>query len=139
MAMDLGAGGGGVKSEINITPLVDVVLVLLIIFMIVTPLLQMGHVVDTPPKVENPIAPPPGEQVILRMDANGTMFINKQAIPVDQFPARLQEVLLGRENKMAFFAADGDLPFEKVAEFLDLCRNSGADNLGIVFDDIGDG
>ena len=136
MAMNMG-GSGGVRSEINITPLVDVVLVLLIIFMVAVPLLQMGYPVQVPPKVET-AAPPPvmEDQVIVRMDAQGQKYINKQMIPGDQFGGRLRETLTGRQSKVVFFAADGELQYDKVANFMDECRDSGAENLGIVFDDL---
>jgi biopolymer transport protein TolR len=136
MAMNMG-GGGGVRSEINITPLVDVVLVLLIIFMVAVPLLQMGYAVQVPPKVES-AAPPPqvNDQVIVRMDAQGQTFINKQLIPRPQFGGRLRETLTGRQSKVVFFAADGELDYDKVADFMDECRDNGAENLGIVFEDL---
>lgn len=137
MAMNVGGGQGDVRSEINITPLVDVVLVLLIIFMVTVPLLQMGYPVQVPPKVTT-AAPPPqsDDQVIVRMDAEGQMFINKQMIGPGEFPGRLQQAMTGRQSKVVFFAADGELPFDKVADFMDLCRKNGAENLGIVFDDL---
>ncbi|MEA2601136.1 MAG: biopolymer transport protein TolR [Acidobacteriota bacterium] len=136
MAMNVG-GGGGVRSEINITPLVDVVLVLLIIFMLAVPLLQMGYPVQVPPKVET-AAPPPqsDDQVIVRMDAQGNMFINKTMYPQGEFGPKLREAMTGRASKVVFFAADGDLPFDKVARFMDLVRDNGAENLGIVFEDM---
>ena len=136
MAMNVGASGG-VKSDINITPMVDVILVLLIIFMISVPLLQMGYPVQVPPKVEA-AAPPPTmqDQVIVRMDAQGQTFINKQLIPRAQFGGRLREAMTGRQSKVVFFAADGELPFDKVADFMDECRDNGAENLGIVFEDL---
>src|SRR5437764_8071915 len=136
MAMNVG-GGGGVRSAINITPLVDVVLVLLIIFMVAVPLLQMGYPVQVPPKVET-AAPPPqsDDQVIVRMDGQGNRFINKTMYPENEFGGKLREAMTGRASKVVFFAADGDLLFDKVAHFMDLCRNNGADNLGIVFDDL---
>jgi biopolymer transport protein TolR len=136
MAMNVG-GGGSIRSEINITPLVDVVLVLLIIFMVAVPLLQMGYPVQVPPKVET-AAPPPqsDDQVIVRMDAQGNMFINKTMYPQNEFGPKLREAMTGRASKVVFFAADGDLLFDKVAHFMDLCRDNGADNLGIVFDDL---
>jgi biopolymer transport protein TolR len=136
MAMNVG-GGGGIRSEINITPLVDVVLVLLIIFMVAVPLLQMGYPVQVPPKVET-AAPPPqsDDQVIVRMDAQGSMYINKTMYPENEFGPKLREAMTGRASKVVFFAADGELLFDKVAHFMDLCRNNGADNLGIVFDDL---
>ncbi|MBW8875419.1 MAG: biopolymer transporter ExbD [Acidobacteria bacterium] len=137
MAMNVSGAGGGVRSDINITPLVDVVLVLLIIFMVAVPLLQMGYPVQVPPKVET-AAPPPqsDDQVIVRLDGQGNMFINKTMYPEKEFGAKLREAMTGRASKVVFFAADGELPYEKVAHFMDLCRNNGADNLGIVFDDL---
>jgi biopolymer transport protein ExbD len=135
--MNVSGAGGGVRSDINITPLVDVVLVLLIIFMVAVPLLQMGYPVQVPPKVET-AAPPPqsDDQVIVRLDGQGNMFINKTMYPEKEFGAKLREAMTGRASKVVFFAADGELPYEKVAHFMDLCRNNGADNLGIVFDDL---
>jgi len=135
MGMSVG-GSGGVRSEINVTPLVDVVLVLLIIFMVITPMLQMGYEVNTPPEVESALPPPSSDQIILRMDEEGRIYINKETILPSEFAPRLQATMKNRESKMVFFAAAGDLPFGKVAEFLDLCRNSGATNLGIVFDEL---
>jgi biopolymer transport protein TolR len=136
MAMNVG-GGGGIRSEINITPLVDVVLVLLIIFMLAVPLLQMGYPVQVPPKVET-AAPPPqsDDQVIVRMDAQGNRFINKSLYAEGEFGPKLREAMTGRASKVVFFAADGELPFEKVARFMDLVRDNGAENLGIVFEDM---
>src|ERR671939_131491 len=103
MAMDIGAKSG-VRSDINITPLVDVVLVLLIIFMVVTPLLQMGYDVQVPPKVES-AAPPPdmSDQIVVRMDLNGTKYINKTQVPDAEFGTRLTEAMRGRQSKVVFF------------------------------------
>jgi len=137
MAMNVSGSSGGVKGDINITPLVDVVLVLLIIFMVVTPLLQMGYEVQVPPKVES-AAPPPtmDDQIIVRMDISGNKYINKQMIPSAEFTNRLGEALRGRQSKVVFFAADGELDYGKVAAFMDEVRDGGVENLGIVFDDI---
>jgi len=136
MGMNVGSGGG-LKSEINVTPLVDVVLVLLIIFMVVIPILQMGYPVNTPPENKNAqFVPPSADQLIVRMDRDGRTFLNKEEVPKAQFGARLKEVTANRGKKMVFFAADGELLYGDVAEFMDLVRNNGAENLGIVFDDI---
>ena len=127
----------GVKSDINITPLVDVVLVLLIIFMVVTPILQMGYEVQVPPKVESAVPQPTSDQVIVRMDLDGK-HLHQQAVgPAQRVRrARLQDTLRGRQTRVIFFAADGELPYDQVADFMDLCRHNGADNLGIVFEDM---
>jgi biopolymer transport protein TolR len=125
-----------IQAAINITPLVDVVLVLLIIFMVVTPLTQMGYGVQVPPKVETAAPPPTQDQLIVRMDAEGRTFINKEEIPYAQFGQRLKQAMTNRSQKVLFFAADGELTYDKVADFMDLCRDNGAQNLGIVFDDM---
>jgi biopolymer transport protein ExbD len=136
MGMNVG-GSGGIKSEINVTPLVDVVLVLLIIFMVVQPMLQMGYEVETPPEVktQTPQAPDP-TQIIINMDADGKMYINKTAFGRSEFSGRLREALKNREKKIVFFAANGELQYEKVVAFMDQVREAGAQNLGIVFDDL---
>jgi biopolymer transport protein TolR len=132
--MNIGAGGT-LKSEINVTPLVDVVLVLLIIFMVVIPILQMGYPVETPPENKTAaVVPPSADQLIVRMDRDGRTFLNKEEVPMAQFAGRLKQ--MNRGKKIVFFAADGELPYGQVAEFMDLCRNNGAEKLGIVFDDI---
>jgi biopolymer transport protein ExbD len=136
MAMSVGSIRG-VKSDINVTPLVDVVLVLLIIFMVITPLLQVGYQVSVPPEVKS-AAPPPtsADQIIVSLSRDGHMYINKDLVPAARFPSRLAETMRNREAKIVFFAAHGDLAFDQVADFLDLCHNNGAEKLGIVLEDL---
>ena len=136
MAMT-GGKMGDMKSDINITPLVDVVLVLLIIFMVVTPLLQRGYETKVPPKVTTNQPPPTNlDQIVLRLTEDGYMFINREQLTERDFLTKLDEVTKGRENKVVFFAADGNLSYDKVARFMDMCNDHGAKNLGIVLDDI---
>ncbi len=126
------------KADINITPLVDVVLVLLIIFMVITPILQMGYDTKVPPKSES-TAPPPSmtDQIILRLEADGRIFINKEEVSESYFPARLRDIIKGRESRVVFFAASGDAVYDRVLSFMDLCKNNGAANLGIVLEELG--
>ena len=134
MGMDMG-GGGGPKSEINVTPLVDVVLVLLIIFMVVQPLLQMGYVVQVPPNSNTP--PPPEankDQIIVTVTANKDVYLNKERIELQNLPIRLQEVLRNRGSKVVFFSADDAVNYGKAMEVMDTVRNNGAKNIGIVMD-----
>src|SRR4028118_1383610 len=127
MAMNVSGGEGGIRSDINITPLADVVLVLLIIFMVVTPLLQMGYEVQVPPKVES-AAPPPqvNDQIIVRMDAEGRKFINKQVVPDAEFTGRLTTAMQGRQSKVVFFAAAGGVPHAQAAHIPDTDRAAAA-------------
>src|SRR5438046_3164522 len=97
-------GGGSLRSDINVTPLVDVVLVLLIIFMVITPVVQMGYLVRVPPKA--PANLPPSavqDQIILRLLPDNRILINKDEVPPDQFPLKFRDIIHGNVSKMVFF------------------------------------
>ena len=149
--MQLNSSGSSLQSEINITPLVDVVLVLLIIFMVVVPLLLQGYDVDIPktsadavpaqaeevqvvlsiePTACRILEPPPGEG----LPANCRVNLNKQEIPATDLPARVAEILGGRpaDNRVLFLAADDRLNYEGVLRIVDLAK-SGVENLQIEF------
>jgi len=136
MSMAVGTPSGTLKADINITPLVDVVLVLLIIFMVITPILQMGYDTNVPPKDEAIQTAPTLDQVIIRLEGDGRLFINKEEVGEREFPTRLQQVLRGRESKVTFFAAAGTLSYERVMYYMDLCKNNGAQKLGIVLEEL---
>ena len=126
-------GAGTIKSDINVTPLVDVVLVLLIIFMVITPVVQMGYLVKVPPKA--PANLPPSaiqDQIVLRLMPGARIFINKDEIPAEQFPARIREVLHGNTSKMIFFQGSPENDYETTMTFLDTARANGAQNIGII-------
>ena len=129
-------GSGSVKSDINVTPLVDVVLVLLIIFMVITPVVQMGYLVKVPPKA--PANLPPSavqDQIILRLIDDGRVMINKEEMSMQQFPGRVRDILRGNTAKMVFFSGGRDVDYETTMSFLDLARASGAKNIGIIVED----
>jgi biopolymer transport protein ExbD len=123
-------------SQINVTPLVDVVLVLLIIFMVITPVVQMGYLVKVPEKA--PANLPPSavqDQIVLRLQTGGRVMINKEEMSVDQFPNRIRDILRGNTSKMVFFSGGRDVDYETTMTFLDLARQSGAKNIGIIVED----
>ena len=129
-------GSGSMMSDINVTPLVDVVLVLLIIFMVITPVVQMGYLVRVPPKA--PANLPPSavqDQIVLRLLAGPRVLINKEEMTMEQFPARVREILKGNTAKMVFFSGGRDVDYETTIKFLDLARASGAKNIGIIVED----
>ncbi|HEY2798780.1 MAG TPA: biopolymer transporter ExbD [Thermoanaerobaculia bacterium] len=135
MAMGVGGGAGNYKSDINITPLVDVVLVLLIIFMVITPLLQMGYDVKVPPK--NPPdtnSPPPTDLIIVSLTPTNKYYLNKDEVNAQTLSLRLTEILKNRANKTVFFSGDDAANYGEVVKAMDICRNSGAKNIGIVME-----
>lgn len=126
-------GSGSVKSDINVTPLVDVVLVLLIIFMVITPVVQMGYLVRVPPKA--PANLPPSavqDQIILRLQADKSILINKDLVQPDQFPTRIREIIHGNQSKMVFFQGSPDVDYDTTIKFLDSARAAGCKNIGII-------
>src|SRR5678816_2964918 len=113
-------GSGSMKSDTNVTPLLDVVLVLLIIFMVITPVVQMGYLVRVPPKAPANLPPSAvNDQIVLRLMPEGRMFINKDEIPADQFGVRLREVMHGNPSKMVFFQGSPENDYDSTIRFLD--------------------
>ena len=134
--MGMGASSPGeYKSDINITPLVDVVLVLLIIFMVITPLLQMGYDVKVPPKVNTPQnTPPPTDLMIVSLTPQNKIYLNKDEVNAQTLSLRLTEILKNRANKTVFFSGDDGATYGEVIKVMDICRNAGAKSMGIVME-----
>ena len=134
--MGMGASSPGeYKSDINITPLVDVVLVLLIIFMVITPLLQMGYDVKVPPKVNTPQnTPPPTDLMIVSLAPQNKIYLNKDEVNAQTLALRLTEILKNRANKTVFFSGDDGATYGEVIKVMDICRNAGAKSMGIVME-----
>ena len=132
MAMAVGGGGNAYKSDINITPLVDVVLVLLIIFMVVTPLLEKDIEVKVPDSQEN--QPPPADLLIVSLTPANKIYLNKEEVTPQTLSLRLTEILKNRANKTIFFSGDDASTYGEVIKVMDLCRNAGAKNIGIVME-----
>ncbi|MEO8033575.1 MAG: biopolymer transporter ExbD [Acidobacteriota bacterium] len=130
-------GSGTVKSEINVTPLVDVVLVLLIIFMVITPVVQMGYLVRVPPKAPANLPPSAvNDQIVIRLMPDNRVLINKDEVPMDQFAVRMREILHGNTSKMVFFSGSRDVDYDTTIKFLDMARTSGVKNIGIIVEEV---
>src|SRR5215212_10922244 len=110
MAMQLG-GGGGIKSDINVTPLVDVMLVLLIIMMIVAPLLQQGVPVRLPIAANTSEKPETQEQTVLAITSDKRYFVNAVQVPKDDMRRRIDEVLETKKEKIVIIKADEDVEY----------------------------
>lgn len=125
MAISTGSKGS-VTSEINVTPMIDVMLVLLIIFMIVTPLIAAGFKA-TLPKGANLDADPEGtEEVVVGIDASGNFFLDGRAISADVLKDQLTAIYAARDtNKVLYFKADNQLKYGRVQEAVEMARAAG--------------
>jgi len=122
---------GTMLSEINVVPMVDVVLVLLIIFMITAPMLQMGVDVDLP-KTTTKAMPAEEERVVVTLTKDRKLFIDRYDVPQDQLKDRLKAILERKVNREVFFRADQALPYGEVMTVMGLLRESGVEKLGMV-------
>ncbi|HSE39336.1 MAG TPA: biopolymer transporter ExbD [Acidobacteriota bacterium] len=121
------------NADINVTPLVDVVLVLLIIFMVLTPLLQLGYDVNVPPKKTALASEVTSrQQLIVTQVEPGKVYLNREQIDVKQLPLRLSEILKNRNDKTVFFSADDELNYGSVMTTMDIIRTAGAEKIGII-------
>jgi biopolymer transport protein TolR len=138
MAMGLG-GLGQNQSSINMTPLIDVLLVLLIIFMMVTPILTKALQSDIPQKVDQPLpAEYTEKQLVVRMAADGRLLLNREEVGLSSLPGRLREIFALRGGKKVIFLdADNGVRYGTVVEVMDLCRDAGVETIGMVPDSIG--
>jgi biopolymer transport protein ExbD len=133
-------GSGKKGADINVVPLIDIVLVLLIIFMVITPLIVKQMDVHTPDtEVDpNPEPPPPDQatQVILLMGADGKTYIGKEEVARADLPQRLTNIYQGRAeaDKVIFFDAEDNTNYGESVKVLDIARGAGANKIGIVTD-----
>ncbi len=138
--MSMGSGGGsGVRSEINITPRVDVVLVLLIIFMVATPILQMGLDVEVPPKVEVQGTPPPSEQnqLVITVKRDGIYLNTQKVASAKELANLIGAQMSSRANpaeKVVFINSEDSVPFERAVEAMDAAHLGGALKVGFLTD-----
>jgi biopolymer transport protein ExbD len=127
-------GSGSLKADINMTPMIDVLLVLIIIFMVITPL--------TPKGLETlvPQPPPPGVQanqdntrtVVIVINKDKTMLINTEATDEAKLGPRLEEIFKTRAERVVFVKGDPDLEFQYVAKAIDIAKGAGIDKVGLM-------
>ncbi len=132
--MELGSRNGsdrGTMSQINVTPLVDVMLVLLVIFMVTAPMMQQGVQVNLP-KAETKALPAQEESVIVSIEKSGRVFINSTEIPAGDLRAKLSDMFASRSKKEVFLKADKDVPYGEVVKTMAEIKGAGIERLGMV-------
>jgi len=133
MAMDVGGKKKGPRSEINVTPLVDIVLVLLIIFMVLTPTMLKNIAATVPEKAEEQQPQVPSESaIVVEYTAKRELTVNLESVSVEGLQDKLIERLKAQRQKAVFFKAEDEAPYGEVVRLLDIARGSGAQTLAIV-------
>ena len=135
--MSGGKGGGrSTLNEINVTPLVDVMLVLLIIFMVTAPLIQQGVKVNLPNAKAAPVEAQE-KKLVLSIDAQHHVFIGDVEVPIEQLEAKLQTNAKAQADKELYLDADRDIPYGVVVEVMAAAQRAGVLNVGMITDPTG--
>lgn len=121
----------GTMSQINVTPLVDVMLVLLVIFMVTAPMMQTGVEVNLP-KAETKSLAAKEDTLVVSIEKNGRTSINTSEVPADQLTERLNTMLSGREKREVFLKADSSVPYGEVVQVMARIKAAGVERLGMV-------
>jgi biopolymer transport protein TolR len=134
MSMDVGGNKGGVKSDINVTPLVDVMLVLLIIMMIVAPLLQKGADVRLPLAANTAEKPETQDQTVVAVDRSDRFFVNGLPVRKEELRQKVEEILETKKERIVLIKADVDAKYAAVMDLMDELRASGIEDMGLITD-----
>jgi biopolymer transport protein ExbD len=132
MAMDLGGAKGGLKSDINVTPLVDVMLVLLIIMMLVAPMLQQGVPVTLPEAANTVDKPDTQEQTVVAITADKRFWVNGVVVADSEFLSRVQQAVDGTKDRIVIIKGDQDAPYGTIMQAMDDLRTIGIEDVGLI-------
>ena len=136
MAMDVGGARKGVRADINVTPLIDVVLVLLIIFMVLVPSMLKELTANIPRKDETNTPPDPSASpVVVEYTAKGELSLNQEPIAPETLAEKVAEKLKYKSQKVVFFKIEDDAIYGEAIRFMDIVKGAGATTLGIVTKD----
>lgn len=137
MGMDVGSSKGGSKTDINVTPLIDIVLVLLIIFMVLTPSMLKELTANVPRKQDDSTPPPPDPNppIVLEINAKSELAINTEPVAPEALADKVAERLKHDRQKVVFFRVEDDALYGDVVKFMDIVKGAGAKTLGIITKD----
>ncbi|MDQ3214202.1 MAG: biopolymer transporter ExbD [Acidobacteriota bacterium] len=132
MSMDVGSKKGGLNSDINVTPLVDVMLVLLIIMMLIAPMLQKGVNVKLPEAGNTVDKPDTQEQTVVAVDSANQLWVNGLAVDKGSFADKVKTVLEDKSEKIVLIRGDQDALYSAVMQAMDDLRKAGIENIGLI-------
>ena len=132
MAMDLGGAKGGVKSDINVTPLVDVMLVLLIIMMLVAPMLQQGVSVKLPTATNTVDKPEVQGQTVIAIAKDKGLYLNAKQVQEGELATKVNELLENSKDKVVLIKADEEVEYSAVMAAMDQLRQAGIEDIGLI-------
>ena len=132
MAMSGGGGRGGLNSDINVTPLVDVMLVLLIIMMLIAPMLQQGVAVQMPEAANTGEKPDTQDQTVVAIDSRGAYYVNAIPVAADDLVPRVQRVLEDKKEKIVYLKGDKDAKYSAIMDAMDAFRKAQIENIALI-------
>ena len=131
MAMDLGSKGS-LKADINVTPLVDVMLVLLIIMMLIAPMLQQGVAVTMPEAANTGEKPDTQDQTVVAIDSRGAFYVNSLPVKPDNLIPQVQRVLEAKKEKIVYLKGDKDAKYAAIMDAMDAFRKAQIENIALI-------
>ena len=132
MSMDVGGAKGGIKADINVTPLVDVMLVLLIIMMLIAPMLQQGVSVVLPTATNTADKPEVQGQTVIAIGRDKQFYLNAKAVAEGQLATKVNEILENQKDKIVLIKADEEVEYGAVMAAMDQLRQAGIEDIGLI-------
>jgi biopolymer transport protein ExbD len=130
--MDVGGSKGSLKADINVTPLVDVMLVLLIIMMLIAPMLQQGVPVTLPQAANTADKPETQDQTVVAVDANKQMYLNGIRIREEELTTQIVQLMENKKEKVVLIKGDKDAPYASIMAAMDRLRAANVENIGLI-------